>query len=264
MSSYVSGAPWRSPAASHSLTAQVARCAKHKRALEATLRHSAALFERCPMVRATGNLQRREFDEPNFAAIALPLACWALPAGGWRPRAINRRQSGTGNSMANRRRPCIATVGHQSGMAATQMSPQQFALTAVPPQVRGYRGELALARHAIQSEDFARMMVKDHTVALQELQAAAKAANIVLPPDIALDAMHQAKINAIRNRKGADFDQAYRIDQVQAHQQTIAILDTYATAGGNSALKAWAAKALPMVRKHFDHLQALGMGSGSR
>jgi hypothetical protein len=37
----------------------------------------------------------------------------------------------------------------------------------------------------------------------------------VLPQDIALDAMHQAQINAIRNRKGAEFDQAYRMDQVQ-------------------------------------------------
>jgi hypothetical protein len=73
----------------------------------------------------------------------------------------------------------------------------------------------------------------------------------VLPQDIALDAMHQAQINAIRNRKGAEFDQAYRMDQVQAHQQTLAILDTYATVGSNPALKAWAAKAVPMVRKHL-------------
>jgi putative membrane protein len=50
---------------------------------------------------------------------------------------------------------------------------------------------------------------------------------------------------------------------LQAHQQAIAILDTYSTAGGNSALKAWAAKTLPMVHKHFEHLQAV-MGSGSR
>jgi putative membrane protein len=76
--------------------------------------------------------------------------------------------------------------------------------------------------------------------------------------------VHQAKINAIRNRKAADFDQAYRTDQVQAHQQTIAVLDTYAIAGGDPAMKAWASKALPMVRRHVEHLQALGMGSGSR
>lgn len=156
--------------------------------------------------------------------------------------------------------------GTNPGMAATQMSPQQFALTAGSAnKFEVMEGELALAQASDPKlKEFARMMVKDHTVALQELQAAAKAANIVLPPDIALDAMHEAKINAIKNRKGAEFDQAYRTDQVQAHQQAMAILDTYATAGGNSALKEWAAKALPMVRKHFEHLQALGMGSGSR
>jgi predicted outer membrane protein len=135
--------------------------------------------------------------------------------------------------------------GTNPGMGATQMSPQQFALTVGSAnKFEVIEGELALAQASdAKLKDFARMMVKDHAVALQELQAAAKAANIVLPPDIALDAVHQAKINAIRNRKGADFDQAYRTDQVQAHQQTIAILDTYATAGGNPALKAWTAKA---------------------
>lgn len=176
-------------------------------------------------------------------------------------------QSGTGNPQSNPATPMQQQPsGTNPGTAATQMSPQQFALTVGSAnKLEVMEGELALAQASDPKlKDFARMMVKDHTVALQELQAAAKAGNIVLPPDIALDAMHQAKINAIKNRKGADFDQAYRTDQVQAHQQAIAILDTYATAGSNPALKAWAAKALPVVRKHFEHLQALGMASGSR
>jgi putative membrane protein len=176
-------------------------------------------------------------------------------------------QTGTGNPAVNPATPMQQQPsGTNPGTAATQMSAQQFALTAGSAnKFEVMQGELALAQASDPKlKEFARVMVKDHTVALQELQAAAKAGNIVLPPDIALDAMHQAKINAIRNRKGAEFDQAYRTDQVQSHQQSIAILDTYATAGGNSALKAWAAKALPVVRSHFEHLRALGMGSGSR
>lgn len=197
---------------------------------------------------------------PNFAAIALATGVLApcLLAAGVHGQSTGG-QSGTGNPMANPATPMQQQPsGTNPGTAATQMSPQPFALTVGSAnKFEVIEGELALAQASDPKlKDFARMMVKDHTVALQELQAAAKAANIVLPPDIALDAVHQAKVNAIRNRKGADFD--------QAHQQTIAILDTYATAGGNSALKGWAAKALPMVRKHFDHLQALGMGSGSR
>jgi putative membrane protein len=146
------------------------------------------------------------------------------------------------------------------------MSDQQFALAAaIANKFEVVEGGLALAQASDPKlKDFARMMVKDHTVALQELRTAAKAANIALPADIAPDQAHQAKINAIKNRRGADFDQAYRTDQVQAHQQAIALLDTYATSGGSPALKAWAAKTLPAVRKHFDLLQALGMGSGSR
>jgi putative membrane protein len=205
---------------------------------------------------------------PNFAAMvlatgvllpcSLPLAVHGQSTGG---------QSGAGNPMPNPATPMQQQPsGTNPGTAATQMSPQQFALTVGSAnKFEVIEGELALAQASDPKlKEFARMMVKDHTVALQELQAAAKAANIDLPPDIALGAMHQAKINAIKNRKGAEFDQAYRTDQVQAHQQALAVLDTYATTGGNPALKAWAAKALPTVRKHFEHLQALGMGSGSR
>lgn len=205
---------------------------------------------------------------PNFAAGVLaigvllpcsfPLAVHGQSTGG---------QSGGGNPASNQATPMQQQPsGTNPGTAATQMSPQQFALTAASAnKFEIIEGELALAQASDPKlKEFARMMVKDHTVALQELQAAAKSANIVLPPDVELDATHQAKINAIRNRKGAEFDQAYRTDQVQAHQQTIAILDTYATVGSSSALKAWAAKALPVVRKHSEHLQALGMGSGSR
>jgi putative membrane protein len=220
------------------------------------------------MVGRPGNSNGESSMNPNFAAIALATGVLApcLLAVAVHGQSTGG-QSGTGNPMANPATPMQQQPsGTNPGMAATQMSPQQFALTVGSAnKFEVIEGELALAQASDPKlKDFARMMVKDHTVALQELQAAAKAANIVLPSDIALDAVHQTKINAIRNRKGADFDQAYRTDQVQAHQQTIAILDTYATAGGNSALKAWAAKALPMVRKHFDHLQALGMGSGSR
>jgi putative membrane protein len=205
---------------------------------------------------------------PNLAAIllatgvlapcVLPVTVHGQSTGG---------QSGPGNPMANPATPMQQQPsGTNPGTAATQMSPQQFALTVGSAnKFEVIEGELALAQASDPKlKEFARMMVKDHTVALQELQAVAKAANIVLPPDIALDATHQAKFNAIRNRKGAEFDQAYRTDQVQAHQQMLAILDTYATAGGNPALKAWAVTAVAMVRKHLEHLQALGMGGGSR
>jgi putative membrane protein len=176
-------------------------------------------------------------------------------------------QTGTGNPVTNPATPMQQQPsGTNPGSAATQMSPLQFVLTVGSAnKFEILEGELALARASDPKlKEFARVMVKDHMAAMQELQAAAKAANIVLPPNIALDAMHQAKLNAMQNRKGADFDQAYRTDQVQVHQQTIALLDTYATTGGNPALKAWAAKTLPLVRKHFEHLQGMGMGSGSR
>lgn len=176
-------------------------------------------------------------------------------------------QTGTGHPTTDPATPMQQQPsGTAPGSAATQMSDQQFVQTAASAnRFEVLEGELAIARAGdSQLKEFAGMMVKDHTTALEELKAAAKAAGISLPADFALEQGHQAKINAMRNRKGADFDQAYRTDQVQAHQQSIALLDSYVTSGRNSTLKQWAAGTLPSVRRHFEHLQSLGMGSGSR
>jgi putative membrane protein len=118
--------------------------------------------------------------------------------------------------------------------------------------------QLALRQTSnLKVKEFAELMIADHTAALEDLQAVAHGAGVELPAEIAPDASHQAKINAIKNRKDADFDRAYRTNQLQAHASAVALLDTYAQSGGNPQLKAWAAKTLPTVRKHRDQLEAL-------
>lgn len=78
------------------------------------------------------------------------------------------------------------------------------------------------------------MMVTEHTSALKELEAAAKAAGLAMPTDLALDAPHQAQINAVKARTGGEFDQAYRVDQKRAHQDAVALLEAYQRGGGES------------------------------
>jgi putative membrane protein len=152
--------------------------------------------------------------------------------------------------------------GTNPGSAAAQMSDRDFVTAAaIANKFEAIEGQLALKQASDgKLKEIAQVMIKDHEAALAGLRAAARAAGITLSDDIPPDATHQAKINAIRNRKGADFDQAYRMDLVQSHNEATALLDTYARTGGNAELKAWATKTLGMVHRHQQLLEKQGMG----
>ena len=117
--------------------------------------------------------------------------------------------------------------------------------------------QLALAQGSDpRLKEFARTMVMDHGVALKDLEAAAGMAGVTLP-DRRLGETHQARINAISRKKGADFDQQYRTDRRQAHDEAIALLVAYQRNGRSEQLRAWAIKVLPAVRQHREAIGAL-------
>jgi putative membrane protein len=117
--------------------------------------------------------------------------------------------------------------------------------------------QLALAEGSDpRLKEFARTMVMDHGVALKDLETASRMAGVTLP-DRTFDEPHQAKINALSRKKGADFDQQYRADQRQAHDDAIALLVAYQQSGKSEQLRAWAIKALPVVRKHREAIGTL-------
>ena len=156
--------------------------------------------------------------------------------------------------------------GTNPGGAAAKMSDRDFVMAAaISNKFEVIEGQLALKQAGdAKLKEIAQLMISDHGATLAELQAAARAAGVSVPADIAPDAAHQAKINAIRNRKGADFDQAYRTDLAQSHRQATALLDTYARTGGNDQLKAWATKTLGVMRRHQQQLEKLGIGGAPR
>lgn len=191
---------------------------------------------------------------PTILALITATMAWpaaAQPAGG---------QTGGTSPATNPATPMQQQPsGTGPGSAVATMTPRDFALTAaIANKFEVIESQLALRQTSdLKVKEFAQLMIKEHAAALEELQAMAHGAGVELPAEIAPDAAHQAKINAIKNRKDADFDRAYRADQLQAHAEAVALLDTYAQSGSNAQLKAWAAKTLATVRKHRDQLQAL-------
>ena len=117
--------------------------------------------------------------------------------------------------------------------------------------------QLALAQGGDpRLKEFARTMVMDHGVALKDLETAARMAGVTVP-DRKLDEAHQARINALSPKKGADFDQQYRADQRQIHDEAIALLVAYQQSGRSEQLRAWTIKMLPVVRQHREAIGAL-------
>lgn len=111
-----------------------------------------------------------------------------------------------------------------------------------------------------QAEDakvktFAQQMIDDHTKATAELKTVAQKAGAKVPT--ALDAEHKKLLEDLRAQKGGDFDDDYIEAQVDAHEKAVALFGDYAKSGDQAELKAFAAKTLPTLEMHYDHVQKM-------
>jgi putative membrane protein len=121
----------------------------------------------------------------------------------------------------------------QSGMAEVQAS------------------QLAVSQAATgEARSFAQRMVRDHTATNDELMRLVRAKGMEVPA--ALDAAHQAQLDALRARTGSDFDRAYLQDMgVRAHQDAITLYENQARNGSDPDLRAFAARTLNALRDHM-------------
>lgn len=102
---------------------------------------------------------------------------------------------------------------------------------------------------------FAEMMIDHHTRTSQQLTAAARAAG--LTPDPRLLPMQVQMMQQLQQTSGAQFDQLYLDQQVQAHEMAVALHANYARSGDNPALRAVAAAAVPIVSQHLARVREL-------
>ena len=104
---------------------------------------------------------------------------------------------------------------------------------------------------------FAQMMIQHHTQSTADLVTAARSSNITPPPP-RLRADQDRMIAGLRNSgTGADFDRAYLQGQLAGHREALMLHQHYAQHGDNPALRAAAAKIVPVVQTHLDRLQQM-------
>jgi putative membrane protein len=106
-------------------------------------------------------------------------------------------------------------------------------------------------------KQFAAMMVKDHTQSTNDLKAAIDSSGQALQTPAALPQDKQDLIDKLNKAAPADFDKTYMDQQVDAHQDTLNVLQRYAQDGDVQQLKDFAAKVAPVVQQHLDRAKAV-------
>jgi putative membrane protein len=152
------------------------------------------------------------------------------------------------------------TAQPNSGAAASSPSnnsDQDFVTKAA----QGNSAEVALGKIvATKSKDpnvkqFAQMMVKDHTTALNELQELAQTKNLNFNDDLPDDA--KALQTKLSSDTGKQLDKDYMDGIVEDHQKDVQEFTDQLQKAKDPDVKQWASKTLPTLQKHLEKAQQI-------
>lgn len=186
-----------------------------------------------------------------FAAAPLALAA-CTPSDG-----NAERDAGAGDTAATTAATDTAMTpptDPMGGQAATD--PQGFVNAAAASdmfEIESARLAKTMGRSA-EVKEFAAMMERDHTKSTADLKTAAGTAKVTPAPE--MTTRQQSDLAALR-AAGDNFDRLYKQQQLAAHQQALALLRGQAEGGTAASLKAFAAKTVPVVEQHLEHVQRL-------
>jgi len=165
---------------------------------------------------------------------------------------------GTGNDAVNAAQDAAsAAVGATSAATIGQVSTDAFVTNAaISDMYEIQAGEIAQKKG--QSADvkaFGKMMVTDHKALSNEMKPLVTAAGKTLPTG--LDERRKGLIDNLNAASAGEFDKVYLDQQEAAHSEALTLMQGYADNGDDAGLKAAAAKAVPKVQAHLDHVKRL-------
>lgn len=106
-----------------------------------------------------------------------------------------------------------------------------------------------------QVKSFAEMMVKDHTAANDKLKNLAATKGVPLPEE--LSTTQKASVDTLKMHSSSDFDDAYIKAQIDAHEDTVALLQKEISNGKDADARAFASKMLPTVQQHLEKIKEI-------
>ena len=104
---------------------------------------------------------------------------------------------------------------------------------------------------------FAQMMTTAHTKSTADLKKAISDANQAITPPATLPQPLQDKLADLSKVDAAGFDKAYMSGQVDAHQDTLNLMQRYAQDGDVAQIKAFATATGPVVQTHLDRAKVI-------
>jgi putative membrane protein len=99
--------------------------------------------------------------------------------------------------------------------------------------------------------------VEAHTQTTEELKGIVQAQSIKVDLPAKLDEKHQRLIDDLNAAHAEDFDKTYAKQQVSAHDKAEELFEKYAEKGDDAAVKAFAAKTLPVIKQHQEAAKKL-------
>jgi putative membrane protein len=155
-----------------------------------------------------------------------------------------------------------AGISLMASSALAQTSPQEFVDKAASGglyEIQSSEIVLADASADAEVQAFAKQMIADHTKAAGDLKAAASKSGLSVPT--APDTKHAAMITELSG--AGDKVLVYKKQQLDAHEEAVALHESYASAGTDPNLKAYAEASSPVLKMHLDHIKMLNGKSAS-
>ncbi len=109
---------------------------------------------------------------------------------------------------------------------------------------------LARTRGGNAVKEFAQHMLTDHTKANRELLALADKQSLTVAKE--MDEKHTKLFEKLSKLDGAEFDRAYMEGMLKDHEEAVKLFEKESKEGSNEALKSWAGKTLPALKKHLE------------
>lgn len=125
----------------------------------------------------------------------------------------------------------------------------------------GNLAEIQLAELAKQKsasaeiKELAKMLVDDHTAALNDLKTIASRKNISIPAELTDDAKNQ--LQKLTDEKPTEFDKSWTNQLMEKHQKTISDYEAALGTVTDPDILNWINTVLPKIRTHHDKLMAL-------
>ena len=202
----------------------------------------------------------KRFIQLSALAIGCSIFLFACADGGNTNVSVNtnRLANSAGNAVnaaVNTAEKAANTVANTISKATTD-SPSSF----VEEASQGGYAEVEMGRLAVQKaldpevKKFGQMMVDDHTKANTDLKTLAASKKLTIPSDLGSS---QKTYDKLKGLSGSDFDKAYVDAMVEDHETDVAAFEKQADNGSDPEIKAFAAKILPVLKKHLEAIRAI-------